>query len=1018
MLDKLLKNRNSILFIELAGLLHDIGKLSKAFLEYRQEWQSRPNGYYEDPHDHNYLDREVFKDLIPLAFTNKEIKDIGGFDFGEPDFSIEKAVHFHVDPPDGSLITKMLKTADGVDAAIDRNNPLWSAEQKTGNIFRSNVFGYETGRIVTLEQQEDARKELYKCLGDRLPQYLENFNCDDRTKMLDDIKAAFEHGLSDTTRPQNDTTLWEHSYAVASILKGIAVHKLLCRESLDKPEKVRFCILGIGWDGMRFLSYGQKIGDIIGRKNIIEDIKESLKLLIEYEYPVGNEIYSDDDGICFIVPAKLERYESIWNEIEQKIYSIAADISCGELQPSFYIEPETKYITRIVNVINKLRKFTTSPFNSGNQFDIFRQSISDHWPVHVSKTICPICRLRPVEKEDEKKKACKICKKRRTQEDNQDKNKGTLFIDEIVDKNRRAALIVARFGLDNWLNGKMVRSMFVTEAKGIEKEIKNLGKVKSFEGKEDHLIKYFKDRGKDYKFSRVKGDIDSIYNNEDNVREQHTAFLYHRRNTLKPDDNKLEGIRDNWTKLRNSSCEEGWDSDKMDILLYNVLCAKTPTPSTVLDVWDTTLEFIKDMQNVLLKNLFTESTRLTLKVQPINGDNIYDWGKGTLEAKIDETGVAIELLYRDNEEVEIVGEKYSESLSMVKWKGKTIRITDKDSHLFNSTYEITTDCCYPGDNYYPYRTITTSPNLFMAIVPADRAVEITDLIYQKYIEQFGKVIGRLPFSIGNIFFGHKMPMFVVLDAGKKMVANFDKLAKETENFTLQNDSEKVSSHSKFKLKCTIGEQDKTLTWLLPHKLGNCDVDYHHPYFILSTDGNDLDSMETAPERTTFFKTVAGDVVHFSQVKAGDKISAYPNYYDFEFLDSNARRHDIALDDQYRRKSNVADFNSKPFLLDELGQKMMCLWDVYLKGKGLKGITDTKLRNLQSLWLTKYQEWVEPCKENKDKWKDFVAASIKEKFKLHRDSEQYKLLMETIDNGLFFDTLELYLGILKERIETK
>lgn len=35
-------NRNAILFIELAGLLHDIGKLSKAFLEYRQTWQDDP----------------------------------------------------------------------------------------------------------------------------------------------------------------------------------------------------------------------------------------------------------------------------------------------------------------------------------------------------------------------------------------------------------------------------------------------------------------------------------------------------------------------------------------------------------------------------------------------------------------------------------------------------------------------------------------------------------------------------------------------------------------------------------------------------------------------------------------------------------------------------------------------------------------------------------------------------------------------------------------------------------------
>ena len=57
----------------------------------------------------------------------------------------------------------MLQAVDGIDSAIDRNNPLFSAEQKD-TIFKSNVFGYERGRIVTFESQEVARKELYTCL--------------------------------------------------------------------------------------------------------------------------------------------------------------------------------------------------------------------------------------------------------------------------------------------------------------------------------------------------------------------------------------------------------------------------------------------------------------------------------------------------------------------------------------------------------------------------------------------------------------------------------------------------------------------------------------------------------------------------------------------------------------------------------------------------------------------------------------------------------------------------------------
>ncbi|HEO66198.1 MAG TPA: hypothetical protein ENI73_10075 [Spirochaetes bacterium] len=109
------------------------------------------------------------------------------------------------------------------------------------------------------------------------------------------------------------------------------------------------------------------------------------------------------------------------------------------------------------------------------------------------------------------------------------------------------------------------------------------------------------------------------------------------------------------------------------------------------------------------------------------------------------------------------------------------------------------------------------------------------------------------------------------------------------------------------------------------------------------------------------------------------------------------------------------------MLDELGQKVMCLWSELLQGKQLKGITDTKIRNLQSLWLTKYQEWEvdisNKSSENYNRWIDLVLSSIQKEFK-KIDDEHCVLILETIENGLFFDALELYLGILKERIDTQ
>ncbi len=130
MIDKLISKRKPILFIELAGLLHDIGKLSKAFLEYRQKWQDYKDQL--DPHVDNFFDKneyESFTNQVPGDFKTELLRKLNFNEFEETDFTIKKAVDNH-DKKDSTGITRMLKAADGLDSAIDRNNPLWSAEQK------------------------------------------------------------------------------------------------------------------------------------------------------------------------------------------------------------------------------------------------------------------------------------------------------------------------------------------------------------------------------------------------------------------------------------------------------------------------------------------------------------------------------------------------------------------------------------------------------------------------------------------------------------------------------------------------------------------------------------------------------------------------------------------------------------------------------------------------------------------------------------------------------------------------
>ena len=190
--DRLGKNARAILFIELAALLHDIGKLNKGFLRYRQEWQGEKN--MPDPHADKFLENhETFKALIPKEFKNITLKQYSAL-FDEGDFSIQKAIDEHVNKKSKGDVMKVIKAADRNDSAIDRNNPLFSAEQKTGQIFRSNVFGNECGspdRVVDMDKQNEYRKKLYNNLAPLLSDYFSVDDCETFDCLINSTTASF-----------------------------------------------------------------------------------------------------------------------------------------------------------------------------------------------------------------------------------------------------------------------------------------------------------------------------------------------------------------------------------------------------------------------------------------------------------------------------------------------------------------------------------------------------------------------------------------------------------------------------------------------------------------------------------------------------------------------------------------------------------------------------------------------------------------------------------------------------------
>jgi len=260
----------------------------------------------------------------------------------------------------------------------------------------------------------------------------------------------------------NEVTLMDWSEAVASLYKSSLAGALLG----VKPDPDNLCwrLLRINFDVLGLYTKAIKIADLLGYQNVINEACAEVKRLVEEEYPLGNEIYRDTTGIYFTfpdidLPTDLER--EIRCRMEKRDHEIA---------PRIYVyAPNGKNPTEQLKVMlaegrKKALDDLAYLFDTNNH--------SPHWESlwknlnldDKQYELCPVCRLRPMR---EGKEACENCLKRR--ESRMDtwltSPQNTIWMDEIADENGRVALLVGRFGMDDWLSGDLVQTMLVKAEK-------------------------------------------------------------------------------------------------------------------------------------------------------------------------------------------------------------------------------------------------------------------------------------------------------------------------------------------------------------------------------------------------------------------------------------------------------------------------------------------------------------------------------------------------------------------------
>ncbi|MCS7248925.1 MAG: hypothetical protein NZ840_11900, partial [Anaerolineales bacterium] len=283
------------------------------------------------------------------------------------------------------------------------------------------------------------------------------------------ILKTFQYGLGDTRRPINEVTLADWAAIVAALFKAALSGAILTNtqpqiRQWDNKAKIidhdfRWRILRVNFDVLALYAKAVKIADLLGYQRAIDQACEQVKSLIEEEYPLGNEVYRDSTGIYFTFP-DLDLFTDLAQEIRRLLEQVEPELSP---RIAVTVGDGQKAAEQLKGILAKARcealRDLGQPFDTAN-FTSYWQQLWENPGLEQNWELCPVCRLRPMSEGNE---ACEHCLKRRGSrvKEWQSDPRYTIWIDELADANGRVALLVGKFGLEDWLSGELVQTLLV-----------------------------------------------------------------------------------------------------------------------------------------------------------------------------------------------------------------------------------------------------------------------------------------------------------------------------------------------------------------------------------------------------------------------------------------------------------------------------------------------------------------------------------------------------------------------------
>ncbi|ADA66505.1 CRISPR-associated protein, Csx11 family [Thermotoga petrophila RKU-10] len=982
-LETLKENRTPILLAEIGAYLHLVGRFSKEFLEthvrdsdLQFDYQKicSNSDFFENTRLYEMLTNKKLKDFISKLNTSAAVeelkKDIDNFcNF------IQK--HTWRDAPKG--LCKILADAHGIVSGIDKSlagRIVEAGKQRKNYIFRSTAFGYE--KEIELLKDRGLKKQFFEELSQILNNIFteletkEQISYESYQRFLSIITKYYSKTIGETRRSINEISLYDYAYSIASLVKS-NLAKMLVDGWYEPRSKSKWTILSVNLDIPRLLSKGLKIGDILGYREETEQLFNEIKKFVEYDYPFGNEIYRDETGIYFSSPS-FEEIKKFLEEIEKTFFNhLSFDVS---------LHIDTSRESRSMTVIasermNALKKISF-PHISGMMKHQRNAAINNNQENKFSFEKCPVCGVRM---KSEKNDRCEVCDKRykkRAESWNKDPKK-TVWLDEVSDKNGCVAMIVGKFNLNKWLSGELLDTLISTTFEEWKSENGNIQLCSKLGiHKIEDLERKFQDMFKNSKLDQTGKELCE----------------------------SLVGIKiDDFSKLWNSLAERDATGYALNLVneeekarhLIKLLFRKHPSFARLRRIWSTTKEFIDQTILETIINSFIPSNPRTKRIQLVISPNpsipknatcdIIVGGVRFSPVCIDNTkGIFIsttnlEILSKFGRTVEEIAEALS---------GQNIKLKTEEEKNWKDYMIIEAK---PADDefqdYIPYIEIYDFPDQFMILVPAYEALDIAEKILMEYEKQFSKVRDRLPFHLGIIAFHRRTPLYIVMDAARRLLKRFE-MSKTIEADVIK--VEDIAGDSELgkckKLVLQVDRREIPLNWVVSYSTKDPEVeDLWYPYLRIC-------SAEKPDRALCFDYTGSGDyVVHIKEIKEKDRIKIEPSYLKLCYIEESSDRFNV-------------DENLK--FIDDI-HHIKNLWEMVKRNLLSKKWT---LSQLYSFWreLERVKEYDEETFEY------FLESNLINILGLNPSSGEFEFLKKAIEDGLFELCLHWNLQVRKEKAE--